>query len=190
MWIKAAGALGAIGSHILDSFNWILGTQIASVNCQLQTHIKERRDSAGLLRAVTSDDRVEYAVASSQTANYPHATGLVSISMTENPKYYNRLEFFGSEGSIRIERRGELYIASNGADSWQKVDVDLGIPIPGGVDSGFARGFMAFAPMIIEAIMQGKTELEHAATFADGLILQRVLDAARLSERTKSEINV
>ena len=41
------GALGAIGSHIIDSFNWFLGTGISSVFCQLHTAIKQRRDGSG-----------------------------------------------------------------------------------------------------------------------------------------------
>jgi len=34
---------------------------------------------------------------------------------------------------------------------------------------------------VLGAVATGKTELEHAATFADGLAVQRVLDAARES---------
>ena len=51
------GALGAIGSHIIDSFNWFLGTEISEVFCQLQSHIKQRKDeNTGEMREVTSDD--------------------------------------------------------------------------------------------------------------------------------------
>ncbi|MBA3335228.1 MAG: hypothetical protein H0T08_06425, partial [Acidobacteria bacterium] len=51
-------------------------------------------------------------------------------------------------------------------------------------DSGFPSGFTAFAPKIIEAIKTGKTEIEHAATFVDGLKVQEVLDAAGRSDET------
>ena len=187
---QGGGALGAIGSHIIDSFNWFLDTRIAGVNCQLQTHVKERLGSSGNLRPVTSDDQSNMLLRFADGELTDDATGLVSVSMTENPQYNNRLEFFGSDGAIRVEHRGELYIASTGADSWQKVEVDLGVAVPGGVDTGFARGFMAFAPIIVEAIMQGRPEIEHAATFADGLSVQRVLDAARLSDRSKCETKV
>ena len=39
---EGGGALGAIASHVIDSFHWFLGTRVSSVFCQLQAHIKER----------------------------------------------------------------------------------------------------------------------------------------------------
>jgi predicted dehydrogenase len=110
------------------------------------------------------------------------ATGLISVSMTEGPKYTNRLEFYGSDGAMRIEHRGELFIAKTSERDWQAVDVELGKGIAGIPDTGFSRGFMDFAPKIIEAILNGKTEIECAATFKDGLRVQKVLDAARESD--------
>src|SRR6476620_7933520 len=53
---QGGGALGAINSHIIDSLHWFLGTSVSSVSCQLHTNIKERRDSQGAIREVTSDD--------------------------------------------------------------------------------------------------------------------------------------
>jgi predicted dehydrogenase len=49
---------------------------------------------------------------------------------------------------------------------------------------------MAFAPEIIEAIAEGKPSIENAATFADGLNVQIVLDAARESDRTGKVVAV
>ena len=102
----------------------------------------------------------------------------------------NRLEFFGTEGAMRIDHRGELWVTANGERSWRSVAVDLGIAVPGIADSGFARGFMAFAPKIVESIASGATSIEHAATFADGLRVQRVLDAARESDAAGTRIAV
>src|SRR5688572_24656506 len=36
---QGGGALGAINSHVIDSFNWLFDTTVSSVFCQLQTHI-------------------------------------------------------------------------------------------------------------------------------------------------------
>jgi predicted dehydrogenase len=49
---------------------------------------------------------------------------------------------------------------------------------------------MAIAPEIVNAIRMGSMEIEHAATFADGLRVQRVLDAARESDRTGRRISI
>jgi predicted dehydrogenase len=175
------GALGAINSHIIDSFNWFLGTEISSVFCQLQSHVK-RRPYEGGHRDVTTDDEANMLLRFADGDLTDDATGLVSVSMVEQPEYVNRLEFFGTEGAIRIDHRGELWIAKNGELKWRSIAVDLGLAIPGGADSGFARGFMEFAPRIVEAIRSASTRVDHAATFEDGLKVQRVLDAARESD--------
>jgi predicted dehydrogenase len=43
---------------------------------------------------------------------------------------------------------------------------------------------MSFAGEIVSAIKTGKTEITHAATFEDGLKIQKVLDAARESDKS------
>jgi predicted dehydrogenase len=105
--------------------------------------------------------------------------------MTEYPKYRHRVEFQGSNGALAIEARGEVFVAKAAPDTeWQKVDVDFGEPIAGVPDTGFSSGFTEFAPVIVDAIRKGETHIKQAATFADGLAVQKVLDAARESDRT------
>lgn len=178
---QGGGALGAINSHIIDSFNWMLGTEVSSVFCQLQTHVKQRQDRDGKTRAVTTDDEANMLLRFADSELTNDATGLVSVSMVEFPEYLNRFEIFGTEGAIRIDERGELYIAKAGEQDWRLVESDLGHAVAGAVDTGFSRGFNEFAPKIIEAILSGSNSIEHAATFEDGHKVQRVLDAARES---------
>jgi predicted dehydrogenase len=192
-WSDAAaggGALGAIGSHIIDSLHWFLGTEISSVCCHLQTDIKERRDAAGEMRAVTSDDSSYLLLKLADGELTEGASGIVSISMTEGPRYMNRVEFFGTGGAMRVDHLGEVFVARSAAADWEAIPTDLGIHLPGMPDTGFARGFMAIAPEIVNAIRMGSMEIEHAATFADGLRVQRVLDAARESDRTGRRISI
>ncbi|HBB87999.1 MAG TPA: gfo/Idh/MocA family oxidoreductase, partial [Blastocatellia bacterium] len=50
------GTLGAIGSHAVDSFRWLLDAEVSEVSALLSTHIAERPDkSSGGMRRVTSD---------------------------------------------------------------------------------------------------------------------------------------
>ena len=50
------GALGAIGSHVVDSYRWMLSTEVTQVLGMLTTHIKQRPDkNNGGLRDVTTD---------------------------------------------------------------------------------------------------------------------------------------
>ncbi len=187
---EGGGALGAINSHVIDSFHWLLGTGVAEVGCQLQTHIKERRDAEGKMRPVTTDDEANMLLRFAYSELTSDATGLVSVSMVEQPEYVNVVELFGTEGAMRIGHRGELEIAKNGETEWTVVDVDLGRAIEGVADTGFSRGFMAFAPRIIEAIRNGEGSIEHAATFEDGVQVQRVLDASRESDRAGGSVRL
>ena len=187
---QGGGALGAIVSHIIDSLHWFLRTDISSVFGQLQTHVKQRPDAGRVMRPVTSDDESLLVLRFADSELTTDATGLVSVSMTEYPAYKNRMEFYGTDGAIAVEHRGEVYVAKAGENDWSDVQVEMGEPIPGVADTGFSRGFMEFAPVIIAAIRDGRNTIENAATFEDGVRIQEVLDAARSSDRDGRIINL
>lgn len=176
------GALGAIGSHIIDNFHWLLGTDILSVFCQLNTHVKQRKDANNEIKGVTSDDEALLLLRFADSELTDNATGTVEMSMVEFPDYQFYFEFCGTKGSIKIDYKGELSIAKDGKP-YQEIEVKIGKGIEGLFDSGFPSGFTEFAPKIIEAIQNGKTSIEHAATFEDGLRVQKILDAARESNK-------
>ena len=180
---QGGGALGAINSHIIDSFRWFLGTEISSVFCQLQTNVK-KRPHGNEMRAVTTDDQANMILRFADSEMTTDATGLISCSMTEGPRHRNRIEFHGTEGAMRIEDRGEIFIAKQGETDWTEIEIEPTKMAEGMPDTGFPIGFMHFAPKIVDAIAKGETSIEHAATFTDGLAVQRVLDAARESDRS------
>jgi len=184
------GALGAIGSHIIDSFQWFLEADVASVFCQLQTHVQTRIDAAGNSRAVTSDDASNLLLRFTDGIITDNATGVATVSMTDGPGYQNLLELFGTEGSMQIDHLGELAVAKPGETDWTQIPVDLGTLLPGMPDTGFARGFVAIAARIIGAIQRGETGIEYGATFSDGERVQRVLDAARESNATERLVRI
>jgi len=98
------------------------------------------------------------------------------------------LEFYGRDGVIRVEHDGSSFIARRGDEDWTRIEADLGPAIPGVLDTGFARAFWFFAPAIVTAIANGETKIENAATFADGLAVQKILDAARDSDKNGATI--
>ncbi len=186
---QGGGALGAISSHVIDSFNWFLGTAVSRVFCQLQTHIKQRPFDGGL-RDVTTDDEANMLLRFHDSELSEDATGLVSVSMTEQPEYVNLLEIFGTKGALRIGHRGDVFMTKSGANDWEEQTVEFGQPVPNAADTGFSRAFMEFAPKIIEAIRRSETRIEFAAGFEDGLNVQRVLDAARLSNAERRAVDL
>ena len=176
------GALGAIGSHVFDTLRWFTGAEISSVFCQLQTHIKERRDDkTGETREVTTDDESNLILRFADGELTKNATANVSLSMVEYPIYQNRVELFGTKGAIRVEYDGTLFTGKAGDETWQKVNVELNRGVEGARATGWSNGFLAFAEEIIKSLKEGKTEVENAATFEDGYKIQLALDAARES---------
>jgi predicted dehydrogenase len=185
------GALGAIVSHAFDSLRWFTNAEISNVFCQLQTHVKKRLDAkSGAMRLVTSDDEANLILRFADGDLTEDATANVSVSMVERPVYQNRVEFFGTDGAIRVEYDGEFFIGRAGDENWQKVEADLNEAVEGARATGWNNGFLAFAQEIVQSLMEGKITVENAATFEDGYKIQLLLDAARKSEETGTVIKL
>lgn len=182
---QGGGALGAIASHIVDGFRWLLSTEIDEVTCNLATHIRERKDHEGQMRAVTTDDEANLLLRFSDSELTDGATGNVSISMVEAGPPLHRFEVFGERGGLRVEGDGELWQANVGDGAWKKVEVERGQLASGMSDNGWARGFTVFSQKIVEALRANQTTVEGAATFEDGYQTQLILDAARKSNESR-----
>jgi len=181
---QGGGALGAIASHIVDGFRWMLATEVDEVTCNLATHIRERKDHEGQTHPVTTDDEANLLLRFGDSELTEGATGNVSISMVEAGPSLHRFEVFGERGALRVEGDGELWQANVGDGAWKKVDVARSELAPGMNDNGWARGFTIFSQKIVEALRAGQTTVAGAATFEDGHRTQVVLDAARISNES------
>ncbi|MDH3494490.1 MAG: Gfo/Idh/MocA family oxidoreductase, partial [Acidobacteriota bacterium] len=184
---QGGGALGAIGSHAVDTIRWLTGSEVKEVTCRLHTHIKQRLRN-GRLAEVTSDDEVLLILKLAGGDHVEDATASVSTSMVEAGPPRNRVELFGAGGAIRVEDGGELFCAEIKANEWLPIDIDLGEAPSGCTVGGWSRGFKALAVQIVETLISGETRIEHAATFNDGLAVQHVLDAARRSSELRKTV--
>ena len=184
-WSDAAmggGTLGAIGSHVIDSFRWMLDTEISKTLGMLSTHIKQRTDkSSGEARAVTTDDEAKLLFRFADGPWTEGATASAALSVVESGKYENRLEIYGTKGALMVEETGELWRSPTGSGVWRPVQVDQDHMAQGMRESSWSRGFTAFAVAICEAMRFGKMTVKDAATFEDGHRVQLVLDAIRAS---------
>jgi predicted dehydrogenase len=187
---QGGGALGAIGSHVIDGFHWLLGAEVQEVIGNLATHIRERKDEAGRLREVTTDDEANLLVRFGETELTEGATGNASMSLVEPGQPEHCLEIFGSSGALMIEESGELWQSRVGAGEWKRVETDRGELAPGMRDGGWARGFTAFSRRIVEALRADRATVAGAATFEDGYRTQVVLDAARRSHESGCWVKV
>ena len=179
------GTLGAIGSHAIDSFRWMLNTEVSEVACMLASHIGQRPDkSSGTMRQVTSDDEAKLMFRFHDSEIAKGATGMASMSVVESGSHENRLEVYGETGALMVEETGELWHSPAGSAAWRPIKVHQDPMAPGMRPASWSRGFASFSCAIVEALRKGETFVEGAATFADGYQIQRVLDAARDANRS------
>jgi len=185
------GALGAIGSHVVDSFRWMLSTEVTKALGMLSTHIKQRSDKAGgEMRAVTTDDEAKLLFRFKDGEHTQNATGAASISVVESGKYENRMEIYGTKGALMVEETGELWRSPTGSGIWRPVEVEQDHMARGMREGSWSRGFTAFAVAICEALRAGRTVVKDAASFEDGYRVQLVLDALRESNESECWVTV
>jgi predicted dehydrogenase len=178
---QGGGALGAIGSHVIDAFRWLLDTEVDEVCGNLVTHIRERKDERGLVRDVTTDDEANLLLRFADSDLTEGATGNASMSMVESGASAHLIEMFGSRGALKIDGNGYVWSAKTGDGDWTSVETDRGELAPGMAEGSWSRGFTEFSKRIVDALRDGQTTVAGAATFEDGYRTQLVLDAARRS---------
>jgi predicted dehydrogenase len=181
---QGGGTLGAIGSHAVDAFHWLLDTDTSRVFCQLATHVRERPDrQTGELRPVTTDDEANLLLRFQDTALTSGATGAISMSVVESGRPEHRLEIFGSRGALMLDG-DNLWRSVTGAGRWEQVEVERLELAEGMRDSDWSRGFTTYARAITQALRDGDNTIEDAATFEDGYRTQLVLDGAHRSHES------
>ncbi len=187
---RGGGMLNATGSHLLDQARWLVG-RIEAVAGQLQTGHYHRTDpAAGRMQEVTADDHADILLRFGNGMQ-----GRLCTSALAPGGYGIDTLVVGSEGALRLDNRDRLWILHGEhypQGEWEEVLpaqplVDLtGLP-PGNT---FAVGSVYLAQALAAALPQGETTLTDAASFYDGLVVQRQLDAVRRSHHERTWIDV
>lgn len=190
-----SGALGDIGSHIIDLAQYLTGRRITEVQACLATFAAERPTGDGALGPVTVDDA---AVLTTRIGPDILATFEVSRAATGH-KNSLRIEIEGDTGALAfdLERLNELRVldadAPHTARGFRTVLVTepdhpyVGAWWPPGHVLGWEHTFTHQAYDLLTAIAQSR---EAAPDFTDGLGVQLVLDAALRSAATGSRQEV
>ena len=181
---KGGGVLNSMGSHLFDLARWMFG-RVDSLAAQLQTaHFLRTDPQTGAQHRVTSDDQTHMAlqfgsgVQGRITANamYPGNKGMSILVV-------------GTEGALRLDYDERLWgtkLAAPGPEDWEELTVDdesLALPLPN--RSPFAIGSYYLAKALTHTLQAAAVVVPDAATFYDGLVVQRTLDAAHRSHRDK-----
>lgn len=186
-----SGALGDLGSHAIDQILVLTGERVTGVSGALRTVQPERPGPHGP-EPVTVDD-----------AAWAHLdlTGGVTASLEVSRIAVGRknalqLEVHGTDGAIAfdLERLNEL-VVTRGRDGWpervlvtEPTHPHLDGWWPPGHALGWDSTFVAQAADLLRAIEAGE---QPRPSFADGLAVQRVLDAVgRSSQRGGTRIDL
>jgi predicted dehydrogenase len=175
-----SGALGDLGSHVVDQLHHLLGERVVSARGHLQTFVTERVGSVGR-EPVTVDDA---AWATLETSSGVVA-GVEVSRMATGRKNGLTLEVYGSEGALSfdLERLNELGI-DDGTGLRRVLVTEESHPYlaawwPPGHTLGWDHTFTSQAADLLTAIAN---DVAPSPSFEDGLAVQRVLAAVEASD--------
>jgi len=164
------GALGALGSHAVDSVCYWMGSRPQRVFCQLSIFVPEREG-----REVSSDDGftmlLEFPSGARATLQISAAAGVES----------SRIGIYGSEGQLVIPdfRAEELVGGKRSTRKISKISIPERYRLPSEPGHVLRAPFRSLLNKMVDAI-----DNHHASphpNFQDGLLSQEILDAARRS---------
>ena len=208
---KGGGALRAIGSHLIDLNRFLVG-EISEVCCNLSTSIQQRPDAStpGKSLPVTSDDSFAMFMKFGPSSVALGASSLMHVTTVGSYTWFS-LEVVGSLKTIRLDGAGKLWEIANGEAKggrslvdaprwrqhepmlpWDELVLQEKIKFsPLAVHGIFAVGFAFLAHRIVKALKSGDpVVLQDAASFRDGLAIQKVMHAALDSDREKRWMKV
>ena len=176
---RGGGLLGAVGSHQIDLLRYWLG-EIDMVTGTAEASIKERPlpDGHGR-RAVTADD-----FASLVLRFRSGAVATVVLSVVTTHTLGPRVEVWGDEGLLWLDEAERLWGARLGKTPEELTEPET-LALPPGLEYAplWGLSFVRLADHLVAAILDG-APLAPLASFADGVAVQRVLDAVRQVSRS------
>ena len=199
--VAGSGALGDIGAHIIDLVQYITGERITGLSALTATFIKERplpESASGLsgtsgseMGEVTVDDA---AVFISKLSGGALAT-FEATRFATGRKNAIRIEINGSEGSLAFdfEDMNILHFFDNNDDpeiaGFRRILVTEGVHpyVKGWWPPGHLIGYEhGFTHQVVDLVEDIAHERNPQPSFADGLRVQRILDAVETSAANTS----
>ncbi|KAE8763775.1 Gfo/Idh/MocA family protein [Georgenia thermotolerans] len=196
-----SGALGDIGAHIIDLTHFITGERVAGVSAMLETLVAERpvAESFDGLHGVGGSERGPVTVDDTAMFTARLASGAPAVfdatRFAWGRKNAIRIEVNGTTGSLAFDFEDmnvlEYYDASEPARTagFRRILVTepehpyVASWWPAGHGLGYEHGFVHQAVDLVRAVAAGE---QPTPSFADGLAVQRVLDAVERSSAARS----
>ena len=196
-----SGALGDIGAHIVDLAQHITGETITGVSALMETFVRERplAASGSGLSGVAGEGMGEVTVDDAALFLGRFSGGAVATfeatRFALGRKNGIRIELNGSEGSLAFDFEDmnvlEFFDGTEPAETagFRRIIVTepehpyVGAWWPAGHGLGYEHGFTHQVVDLVTAIAK---DADPAPSFADGLQVQRVLDAVERSAANDS----
>jgi predicted dehydrogenase len=179
-----SGALGDLGSHVVDQVQFLLGDTIAWASGHLRTFVTSRPGETGP-EDVTVDDAAWATLGTTRGA----VAGVEVSRMAHGRKNGLSLEVYGSQGSLRfeLESLNEL-VVDTGAGGTRILVTESDHPYvgawwPPGHVLGWDHTFVNQAADLLGCIVEGRAP---SPSFAEGAAVQRVLAAIESSAAQSS----
>jgi predicted dehydrogenase len=172
---RGGGIWGAVGSHYVDAIRYF-GMEVEAVQAMLRTII-DRRPFGDASREVTSDDFASVDLRLDRSA----LAVLQFSAVASGPDEHSLFTIYCEGGAMRFSGE-EVLVSTNGAPFARMAGESMQ-QRPGNSPGGaFGTGTLHLGRALRAALDDGdRGALAPAATFEDGLMQQRVLDAARKS---------
>lgn len=184
---QGGGTLGALGAHVFDYLEWLLGP-IRAVVAKLDTRVAHRPDAAGQRRVVTAEDYCDLLL-----ELHDGTPVNVLLSMVASQGRAHAVDIHGTRSVFTITNEGSqdygrgfaLWEAKTGFTTRQMVN-DSSDPTDDAEDGRIAP-FARLAGGFINAVRS--RDLDARPSFEDGTRAQMLIDMARRAWRERRWIS-
>ncbi len=196
---KASGVSYGIGSHIIDMARFLVG-EIATVSGLMKIYTKERPSSKGPQKVMKEEEMLALVEFSNE------ASGMIKASaMAAGRKNQLTFEISCSKGSLSFDLEEPNYLNVFLKDSpvtqvsgFTKVNVTqidrehpfMDVWWPRGHGIGWEHAHINEIAHFLDCVANNKDIEPYGATFKDGLRAIEIIEAIRLSEQSKSKVEV
>jgi predicted dehydrogenase len=184
---QGGGMLGAIGSHMTDTLQWLTTSKFKDVMANLPIHVPLQTDGSGHVETRTADDAFQ-VIGTLQNGATVTMELLSAANQTANTW---RLEIFGTKGTLIMLDDNKVFY-SEGTASLQELELLPEITAPNEMPAIAARyynGFHRMLDALYETFISGEKH-PYLADFEDGYATQKVLDAVRLSSGEGRKVTI
>lgn len=187
-----SGALGDIGAHIVDATQYVTGQRLTSVSGATETFVEERPLPGGGTGEVTVDDAAMFLGRLGNGALATYEATRFALGRRNSL----RIEINGDRGSLAfdLEDLNVLHFydgtETRATAGFRRILVTepehpyIAAWWPPGHGLGYEHGFTHQVADLVTAIAEGT---DPAPSFADGLQVQRVLDAVERSAADRAQ---